>query len=630
MQLIGYDRSGDMNELHQIISFLQETPPFDALPESDLEGVARAGQLRYFRNGQAIIEAGQINDLLFVIRSGAVELRLAGEDLTARLTAGSSFAYPSLLRGGEVANTTTAIEDTLLFAIPAALFHALRKEHTAFRQFYTADESQRIRHAVERQKHARGGIFDTLAVGDIAGSRVPVSCTPATQVREAAILMRRENVSTLAVCETGQLIGIFTDKDLRNRVVAAGTPVDKPIGEVMTPAPHTLPVGASVSEAMALMTAHGFRHIPLLGPDGQLAGMMSATDILAHLGNNAIDHGLALSRAADADALVTAAQGTEQAFAEMVRSGLQPNQVMRFTSALGEAAHRRAAQLAEDELGPPPLPYALAIFGSLARHEQLIGSDQDNGIVIGGEPDAEQAAYFAALGTRISDILDAAGYDYCRGGIMAKEAAQRLSLAGWLDRYRQWITRPSEDAILRATIFFDMRAVHGNAGLVARLHRETVKLARENPLFISYLARDALRAKVPLGIFGNLVLDKAEDGHRIFDAKAQAIIPLVDCARTLALSSGLEHVATLERFDALAVAGRMARDDARSLCDAFTFVNELRVQHQAKQVLAGKRPDNRIEPASLSPFEREHLKDAFTVTRRALDSLRRNLASGIA
>jgi CBS domain-containing protein len=116
----------------------------------------------------------------------------------------------------------------------------------------------------------------------------------------------------------------------------------------------------------------------------------------------------------------------------------------------------------------------------------------------------------------------------------------------------------------------------------------------------------------------------------VFEAKAQAIVPVIDIARTLALAHGIEEVGTLARLEALAESGAMAREDARSLADAMLFVNDLRIARQAAAIERGEAPANTIAPHDLSPLEREYLKDAFAVIRRGLDSLRRNHAGGIA
>ena len=617
-------------ELPEIGAFLRRTPPFDALDDAEIAMLSRAISVTYFQSGEAVLESGGHNEFLYIVRSGAVELRLADEELTARLGTGASFAYPSLLRGGEVRNTTIALEDTLLYAIPAEHFHRLREQVQRFREYYAQDENTRIRHALERQRKAQSQQLDRTSLGDLARHIKPVSCAPDTSIREAAQLMAARNVSTLAVCEAERLLGIFTDKDLRSRVVAVETPLDHPISAVMTENPRTLSGEASVAEAMAMMASGGFRHIPFLAANGKLAGILSATDILAYLGNNAIDAGMAIARAGNVEELITASGQIPESFAAMVSSGVQASHAMRFTSALGEAVHRRAAELAEEELGQPPVPYALVVFGSLARNEQLVGSDQDNGLVIDDAAKEADFAYFERLGTRISDILDACGFVYCKGGIMAKNAEQRRTASAWQERYATWIERPDEDRILRATIFFDMRHVHGDPTLTRRVQQDNVDIFKDSPLFVSYLARDALRSKIPLGIFRNLVLDTTEDGQKVFDAKRQAIMPIVDIARTHALANGLSEVGTIDRLRALAKAGKMNADDAQSLEDAMLLVNEMRIGHQARQVQEGKMPDNLITPGDLSSLERDYLKDAFSVVRNGLDSLRRNFAGGIA
>ena len=619
-----------VGEILEIAGFLRGIAPFDALDESDIAILSRSIGVTYFRSGETVLESGGQNEFLYIVRSGAVELRLAGEELTARLSAGASFAYPSLLRGGEIRNTTIALEDTLLYAIPAEHFHRLREQVPRFREYYAQDENTRIRHALERQRKAQSLQLDRASLQDLVKHAKPVSCPPETTIRQAAQLMAERNVSTLAVCNGERLIGIFTDKDLRSRVVAVETPLDRSISAVMTENPRTLSGEASVAEAMAMMASGGFRHIPLLTADGKLAGILSATDILAYLGNNAIDAGMAIARARSTEELKSASRQIPESFAAMVSSGVQASHAMRFTSALGEAVHRRAAELAEDELGPPPVPYSLVVFGSLARNEQLVGSDQDNGLVIDDAANEEDFSYFERLGTRISDILDGCGYVYCKGGIMAKNAEQRRTASAWQERYATWIERPDEDRILRATIFFDMRHVHGDPTLTRRVQEDNVNIFKDSPLFVSYLARDALRSRIPLGIFRNLVLDTTDDGQKVFDAKRQAIMPIVDIARTHALANGLSEVSTIDRLRALAAAGKMNVDDAQSLEDAMLLVNEMRIAHQARQVQRGDTPDNLIAPGDLSSLERDYLKDAFSVVRSGLDSLRRNFAGGIA
>ena len=97
----------------------------------------------------------------------------------------------------------------------------------------------------------------------------------------------------------------------------------------------------------------------------------------------------------------------------------------------------RAAVLAEERMmksgqGAPPCAYAFVVLGSAGRGESLLAMDQDNAIVFAdGEPDGVEDRWFAALGTHVADILHEVGVPYCPGGVMAKNAPWRGSLAVW-------------------------------------------------------------------------------------------------------------------------------------------------------------------------------------------------------
>jgi len=325
-------------EIAEIARFLRSAAPFDALDEDVLASLSRKITIFYYRADETILQAGERNDRLFIIRSGAVELRLAGEELTARLEAGSCFAYPSLLRGGEVHHGVKALEATLVYSLPGELFLALRDEHKEFRGFFAEDESARIRHALRRRETESHTSLDTTQVTSLLRRQKTVSCAPEITIREAAQLMREHDVSTLPLCEDDKLVGIVSDKDFRNRVLAQGMSGEDSVSRVMTPDPQTLGTQDSVAEAMALMASGGFRHVPLLDESGGLAGIVSATDILAFMGHNAIDTGMAIARADTPEALVKAAQRIPESFERMVRQGLSAAHAMRFTSALGGGA----------------------------------------------------------------------------------------------------------------------------------------------------------------------------------------------------------------------------------------------------------------------------------------------------
>ncbi|MCJ7558180.1 MAG: cyclic nucleotide-binding domain-containing protein, partial [Gammaproteobacteria bacterium] len=115
-----------MIELTEILDFFLAHSPFDQLKREELKEGLRGLQGEYFPKGGQILEIGQENHLLHIVRSGAVELRDSEDNLVARLSEGECFGYISLLSGKPVRYRAVAAEDALLFHLPADSFRNLR------------------------------------------------------------------------------------------------------------------------------------------------------------------------------------------------------------------------------------------------------------------------------------------------------------------------------------------------------------------------------------------------------------------------------------------------------------------------------------------------------------------------
>ena len=111
------------------------------------------------------------------------------------------------------------------------------------------------------------------------------------------------------------------------------------------------------------------------------------------------------------------------------------------------------------------------------------------------------------------------------------------------------------------------------------------------------------------------------DHDHTFDIKHRGIVPIVDLARVYALSMGLDEINTLERLKAAAEVGGLSKDGAANLVDAVEFIGTLRMRHQAYQLKHGQMADNYLSPDDLSPLERGHLKDAFSLINTMQEAL---------
>jgi CBS domain-containing protein len=121
-----------------------------------------------------------------------------------------------------------------------------------------------------------------MFIRDLLKNQATVSAEPHQTVLEVARLMVDHNIGAVPVLKQGELVGIFSERDLMNRVVVHGKdPASTPVSEVMTEDPLTLEPTDNVETCMTLMRRHGFRHLPVCS-GRQLCGVVSLRDILLH------------------------------------------------------------------------------------------------------------------------------------------------------------------------------------------------------------------------------------------------------------------------------------------------------------------------------------------------------------
>jgi CBS domain-containing protein len=106
---------------------------------------------------------------------------------------------------------------------------------------------------------------------------------PDRPVVEAVDLMRRHRVGCVLVCRGDQLAGIFTERDLLQRVLAPGLPLTVTLGACMTPEPVVVRPKDSVAVAIRHMEEGGYRHLPVVDEAGRPLGVLSVRRIVHYL-----------------------------------------------------------------------------------------------------------------------------------------------------------------------------------------------------------------------------------------------------------------------------------------------------------------------------------------------------------
>lgn len=242
--------------------------------------------------------------------------------------------------------------------------------------------------------------------------------------------------------------------------------------------------------------------------------------------------------------------------------------------------------------------------------------------------EARHGDYFRQLAAFVCDGLNACGYVYCPGDMMASNPAWRLPLAQWAALFASWTNEPEPTALMLTCVFFDMRCVHGQATLLQRLRTQVLARSRGNTLLLAHLVANAMGRRPPLGWFGRLQTARTGEHKGTIDLKLHGIAPIVDIARIHALAIGDAAIGSHERLQATGEGAVLSEQDTRDLRDALEFLATLRIRHQARLMAEGQAPDNHLDPRAHSNFERTQLRDALRVVRDVQDLLEQRFGGG--
>lgn len=609
-------------ELASVADFLRQSLPFDVLDETQLQTALAALKIIYHPKAERFTADTQTKGLR-ILRSGAVDLRNDSNKLLDRLGEGESFHIDGLNADAEVVHATV-IEDALIYLLPDATYQTLRAANRDFDRYFSRQRSRRLRRA------ARYLPDDNPLLAPVRRlmSQDLLCVPPETPVQSVAAAMTERRVSSVFVTEDGQLLGIVTDRDLRSRCLAPALPMQTPVREIMTANPESIDENESVFSVTLRMTQRGYHHLPVLS-EGSLAGIVTTSDLILARRNDPVYLVQHLSRQDSVAGLRELLTGLPDQLLTWVQSGMRAEQVSQLLTAISDAVTLRLIQLAERELGPAPGPWAWLAFGSQARGEQLLGADQDNGIVISDLVPVTEHGWYASLAQRVCAGLAACGYVYCPGGVMASTEEWRQPLAVWQDTVASWTRAPTPAAVMRVSIFFDLRAIHGDHSLCTALQNTMLRRASRDTIFLAALAANVLASKPPLGIFRRFVVDR-DGAHRdSLNLKKRGVLPITEIVRLHALARQISAVNTQERLDALAEGRHLSIGDSRNLADALHCVQQQRIRHQCEQIASGTAVDNFLNPKQLPRLAREQLRDAFTIIDEAQAAVRQTYRAGM-
>jgi CBS domain-containing protein len=568
-----------------LIAPLRAHPPFDEMEPAALEFLSKHLELAYYPRGTVVLgpDSGAAARL-HIVKQGSV--RGTGGIADVVLGPGECFPLSALAGARAVVYTYKADTDCFCWELPAPRYFELIERSERFRDFAARRLAQLVERS-DRESRAHAVVSTLDSAGMLASlksvlRRSPVTCAANATLGEAVRRMHAERVGSIVVLDAGGgAAGIFTTVDLLESA-ATGAPPDSPIARHMTARPVTLEEQATLADAALAMARHGFRHI-VVTRDARVTGVVSERDLFAlqRLGVRRTTE--RIRGAAGLEQLVEAAHDIRQLTRHLLAQGFAAGPLTELVSALNDTLTRRVIELAQARR-PLPGAWCWLALGSEGRMEQTLVTDQDNALIAQGASTSDKAA-FLAFADQVNRDLDACGFPLCKGDIMARNPRWCLTLAEWRTVFDDWIRNNDPQALLHASIFFDFRALAGEARLAGELRDPVLAQTRANRAFCRAMAQAALQTRPPLGLVAEFTTDE-------LDLKALGTRPFVDAARVLALAAGSPETGT---------AARLGAAGEKNAPGAFHFIQTLRLRHER----------NRVRRNELNDIDRRVLKEAF-------------------
>ena len=440
----------------------------------------------------------------------------------------------------------------------------------------------------------------------------------ATLGEAAAVMNDRPTDCVFVGDDARNIMGIISERDI---VAEVSRPIDSkvrvrllPLSQIMSKPVISVQADDFMHVALGRMSRFDIRHLAVLGQDGEVVGWVSSRELVRQRVTGALVVGDRLSTATSADELQDGLRLLPTLSASLTEEGVSGQNVAGVISAQYREALRKASEIAEQRMiqnnqGPPPVDYAVLMLGSAARGESLLAADQDHAIVFANgaadetrvQAEATQR-WFMSLGAHISDILDASGIPYCKGKVMSANADWCRSLSSWRHAIGGWVRRANPADLLSVDIFFDFTLVYGSAALAGQLQSAIAGRATQRSEFLKLLASNVADNNGGRTLFGGF---KVENGR--FNMKANALLPLVETLRVLAISRQVVVRSSAERSLALAERGDIPPEVGR-LGDDVAMGLRLILRQQIADIAAGHLPTTMVDLKLLKPSEVAVLK----------------------
>ncbi len=581
--------------------------PFDCLSPDEQRLVCDNVDVAYYPEGETILEMGSAPSHLFVIIKGFVT-QYEGDEVITTYGPDDTFDGRGLV-AGKTSSRFVAQEEVVCYQLARQAITGLIADNATFGALLFSDLSNKLTALSQRQsQHELQSL--TLSRVDEAFVRPAHFVEMDADVFSVVQVLQTQRTKSVLVKDrstTPERLGVFTASTLQ-RAILNGTPLEQQkVGDLANFDLIAIRPSDQVGDALALLQRHRVHR--LVVKDGeQVHGVLEALDLFSFLSNHSHLITVQVEAAVDIEGLAQAASQITRMVTTLHRSGTRVSLIARLVQDLNARLFERAWQL----IAPADLVAnsCLFVMGSEGRGEQLLKTDQDNGLILrdGYTPPQNLDDICQHFSAALRDF----GYPECPGHIMVSNPMWRKSAYEFGQMVQKWLLMPDATSLMNLAIFLDAHAVCGDAHLLQDAQQVLQRLATDNDAMLARFAASIDAFGDSQGWWNRLLGLNDQQGLHL---KKEGIFPLVHGVRSLALAEHLKETSTTARIDVLVAKGVITSALGTDLTQSLHFLMGLKLKAGLTEIETQREVSGLVEVGKLSTLERDLLKDALGVVK---------------
>ena len=590
--------------------------PFDCLNSQEQQLVKDSVDIAYFKEGEIILDIGSIPTHLFIPIKGFVRQLENGEEVAVY---GPDDCFDGRgLMAGKVSSQFIAAEEVVSYQLAKATVSALISDNATFGALLFADLSKKLNALAERRSQYE---INSLSLAQVSQAflREAHIVDANTNLFEVVRIFNEKRTNNVLVQDGPSKLGIFTITNLQRAILSKLPLESTAVGPLSNYKLITVQASDHLYEALAVMIRHSVHRVIVMNGEHAI-GTLEQVDLLSFIANSSSLVVQKILQAKTLDDLKVPAEQITNLISLLHRNGTRVSMIARLVQELNAKLFERAWSL----IASPELlaNSCLFVMGSEGRGEQILKTDQDNGLIVANN--FEISSEVVETCNRFSAALIEFGYPECPGKIMVNNPEWRMSEEDFTNTTRQWLMEPTPDSLMNLAIFLDSHPISGNATLLHNVKQSLFKLATDNQFLMARFASAIESFSSETGWWNRILTLGNDSSENRINLKKAGIFAITHGIRSLALENHIQVNSTAERVQQLIQLNKLPKDLGNEVIESLYLLMELRLKSGLIELETNKPVSGDMDINRLSTLERDLLKDSLSVVKRFKQYLRQH------